>query len=183
MIYIGDFQEVLSSIPDNSVQLILTDPPYPKRYLPEWSKLAKFARAKLTETGILVTYSGQAHLPEVMSRLGKELTYLWTGCLYHGGSRSQLGSNVSSAWKPILYYAKNKHGRNINDYIVSNQQEKDLHPWQQSKGASRFIEKYTIKGDLVVDPFAGSGNFVKWAEELGRIGIGADLCFPAEFKR
>lgn len=39
----------------------------------------------------------------------------------------------------------------------------------------RLIKFYSFKGDIVLDPFVGSGTTVKVARELGRIGIGYDI--------
>ena len=53
-------------IEPESVDLIFTDPPYPAEYLECWEQLAAFARKALKPTGLLIAYSGQFHLPEVM---------------------------------------------------------------------------------------------------------------------
>jgi len=44
MIRLGDFKEVLDGIDDGTVDLILTDPPYPEQYMEEWTRLAEFAK-------------------------------------------------------------------------------------------------------------------------------------------
>ncbi|HRE00419.1 MAG TPA: site-specific DNA-methyltransferase, partial [Ilumatobacteraceae bacterium] len=41
--------------------------------------------------------------------------------------------------------------------------------------ARRCILPTTLPGDVVFDPFSGSGTIVRVAESLGRIGIGTDI--------
>ena len=52
----GDFRDVSKDIPDNSVDLIFTDPPYSKEYLPLYEELAKLAIRILKPGGSLVFY-------------------------------------------------------------------------------------------------------------------------------
>jgi len=60
--------------------------------------------------------------------------------------------------------------------LVSGEREKSSHKWQQSEsGMSPLIDILTKPGELVVDPFAGSGTFLKVAKELGRKAIGAEI--------
>lgn len=39
----------------------------------------------------------------------------------------------------------------------------------------RLIKLYTLPGDVVLDPFAGTGTTVWAAESLGRVGVGVEL--------
>lgn len=48
-------------------------------------------------------------------------------------------------------------------------------PWP-AEIPRRLIELYTFPGDVVLDPFAGSGTTVWVAQSLGRVGIGIELC-------
>lgn len=46
----------------------------------------------------------------------------------------------------------------------------------------RLIELYTFKGDIVVDPFAGSFTTIKAAHDLVRIGIGLDYTWDYVYR-
>jgi DNA modification methylase len=50
------------------------------------------------------------------------------------------------------------------------------HPHQTPKGlVKRLIGLYSSKGDLAVDPFAGSGTTLRVAKEMGRNSIGYEI--------
>jgi site-specific DNA-methyltransferase (adenine-specific) len=51
-----------------------------------------------------------------------------------------------------------------------------FYKWQKPDDlAERFIRHSTKPGDLVVDPFAGSGTFLLAAARLGRNAVGCEL--------
>jgi DNA modification methylase len=51
-----------------------------------------------------------------------------------------------------------------------------LHPSQKPLGAiSRLLKAYSREGDLVLDPFMGSGTTLVAARNLGRRAIGIDI--------
>ena len=62
------------------------------------------------------------------------------------------------------------------DVLISEEREKHSHEWEQSEtGVKGLIEIFSRPGELVVDPFAGSGSFGVVANRMGRRFIGADL--------
>ena len=97
----GDFRRVLADIEPGSVALVLTDPPYPAKYLPLWDDLGAWSADALAEGGSLIAYSGQASLPDVYDRLRPHLRYWWTIAHLHGQSAMIAGKNVSACWKPL----------------------------------------------------------------------------------
>ena len=176
-LYNCDFREL--DIEPNSIDLILTDPPYPKEYLPLWGDLAKFAKEKLKDHGYLIAYSGQYHMPEVINYLISELDYIWTFCLYHVGNTQIVNNvNVMCRWKPILIFQKGrtKFKQTIQDYVELDQREKTHHDWQQGLPAiQKFIEHFTNPGDVVCDPFSGSGTTALACKNTGRSFIGSEI--------
>jgi ParB-like chromosome segregation protein Spo0J len=175
----GDFRDVLADIPDGSVDLILTDPPYGDDATPIYGELAKFASRVLVDGGSLICYSGQSVLPDVMNQMTPHLRYWWTLALEHAHGGQQFpGKWVMVEWKPILWFVKDRRrGRQyVADRVRGSRPDKVAHEWAQGIAETFYvIEQLTEPGQLVVDPFAGSGAFGLAAVELGRNFIGSDL--------
>jgi hypothetical protein len=176
---LGDFTEVLADIPDGSVDCIITDPPYPYEFIDCWSRLSEFAASKLKPNGFCIAYSGQANLNHVMRLMDHSLQYYWVMAVYHEGSTQIVnGSNFMCRWKPVLVYqnGKKRMPNVVQDYFISKQREKEGHDWQQSlSGVKYLIEHFTKTGDLIVEPFAGSGTTIKAAIEMNRSVIAAEI--------
>jgi len=176
----GDFYEYCMKMEPNSVDYLLSDLPYPKEYLHLWSRFGEVAAHVLKPSGLLISYSGQYHLPVVMNSLAEYLEYYWMFCLYHTGpSQIVNAKNVMCKWKPILIYQKSpvkKLERTIPDYVVSDVRDKDKHEWGQSEsGVSTLIESFTKPNDLILDPCCGGGTTLICAERLKRRCIGIDI--------
>jgi 16S rRNA G966 N2-methylase RsmD len=175
----GDFRDELADIEPDSIDLILTDPPYPAEFLPLWSALAEFAAEKLKPGGSLLAYSGQGNLPEVIARLSQHMRYWWTLSLNHGhGSQNLPGKFVTIGWKPILWFVKeNRRDRGyVADRLGGSSPRKTSHAWGQGRDELEpLIRSLTAPDDLIVDPFAGSGTVGLAAVALGRRFIGAEV--------
>lgn len=176
---LGDFVDVLQDVPDGTVDCIITDPPYPKEYLDEWTKLSHVAHRILKPNGFCITYSGKMFLLEVLNRMSENLTYYWTFALYHRGQVSICrGTNLIDRWKPILIFqnGRKRIKNTVQDYFVSQQREKDGHYWQQSvSGVLYIVKKFTKVGDIVCDPFFGAGTTAIACHRLDRKFIGAEI--------
>ena len=174
----GDFQTVLADLDDDSVDLVVTDPPYGDQYTHLYGELAKWASAKLKPGGSLVAYVGQGNLPDVTAEMGPHLRYWWTLALMHNHGGQQLpGKWVMVEWKPLVWYVKGtRSGRlYVADRMSGSKPRKDLHEWAQGVDEVGYlIEQLSDPGALVVDPFAGSGSFGYAAQALGRHFIGAE---------
>jgi hypothetical protein len=162
-LHLGDFREIGCKIPDASVDLIFTDPPYDRKAIELFDGLGEFAARVLRPGGSLITYIGQIQLPYAVADLSRHLRYWWTCSCYHSGP-SLLRMNeygIVNGWKPMLWFVKDTRGDKttfVND-VATGTREKSHHEWQQSEAEARyFIELLTEKDGFVVDPFCGGGT-------------------------
>lgn len=177
----GDFREVTPDVlPDASVDLVFTDPPYDAAGVPLYGALGAFAARVLRPGGLLMAYASQAHLTKIGTLLDSTdgLRYLWTCCLHRQAWTRMEGERVYSQWRPLLWYVKPPlrfHWDMFED-VVRAPKEKGLFHWQQSEAeAAYFIQRLAPTGALVVDPMCGSGTTLAAAKGLGRRFLGMEI--------
>ncbi len=171
--------EQAAGITPGSANLILTDIPYCEEFLPQVADLGAFAARVMVEGGLLVTYSGQYHLENVMRALGEHLTYRW---IKESPIREDANLvhtyQILSFWKPILVYSKGawRVRRQWHDVCRVVDKEKDWHPSQQSlKEVEQLIQDFSEPGDLVVDTCGGGFTTAVACRNLGRRCIACDI--------
>jgi hypothetical protein len=175
---IGDCREVLEDIPDNSVALILTDPPYGDEATPLYYWLAQFAARVLIPGGSLFCYTGQSRLLRDGAIFSEHLRYWWTLAMLHNEAQRLMGKFICPEWKPVLWFVKqHRRGRSlVTDVLRSERRDKTLHEWGQGDGgAGLLIEHLTEPGELIADPFCGTAEWGRMAHAQGRRWIGADI--------
>jgi hypothetical protein len=175
---VGDCRIVLADIADNSVPLILTDPPYgdEAELLYEW--LGMWARRVLIPGGSLICYAGHSRHDRDMAILSAQLRYWWLCSMPHDQTERLPGKFVMIGFKPILWFVKGfRRGRTeVPDVFISPARDKLTHAWAQGEGGVWVpIEHLTEPGELIVDPFAGTGTWGGIAKAMGRRWIGADI--------
>jgi 16S rRNA G966 N2-methylase RsmD len=178
----GDFRDRLEALPDGSVDMIVTDPPYPADQAQLWSDLAEHAARLLRPQGILAALSGKIMLPDVIARLSEHLQYGWIYCQPLPGSTSRIvARHIGQSWKPWLAFSNGAwpSGR-IEwhpDILDGSPRIKERYHWEQTTGPAVQIMHFLCPaGGLVLDPFAGSGTYGEAALVAGRrfLGVEAD---------
>lgn len=176
VVQVGDIQTFET---DMTFDAIITDPPYPKEYLPLWSDLARFAKSHLKHGGVLLAMSGQYWLPEVMRRLGEYLDYQWImSCDFGGQKNSNYGAKVINiAWKPVLVYRNGGEPVKISiDRFTNDKPDKNFHIWGQGvNGYLWQVEQFTKPNDLICDPFLGGGTTAVASVQSSRRFFGFDI--------
>ena len=212
-IYHGDCIDVLTGLESESVDLILTDPPYnvsarsPIGSVPRqdgthreirrdfgawdhgWDPMPFLAEARrlLRDGGSLVAFTSE-HLfaPYLASGLDHRALLHWRKTNPAPNFRKQLVRAVEMAvwqtqgagwtfnaggYRPNVW-----QGPIINGYLSQNTDEKRWHPTQKPEWLMRaWIELFSMPGDLILDPFAGSGTTLRAAKDLGRRAIGIEV--------
>lgn len=168
-------------IPSESVDVIITDPPYPAEYIDLFDTLGELAERVLKPGGSLIAMTGQLYLPRYLELLGKHLDYHWTlAYTTPGGQAVQVwNKEVNTFWKPLLWFTKeNRDGRWVSDVINTpvNANDKDHHHWGQGvEGMRSIVEKFSNPGDVILDPFLGGGTTGVAAKLLKRTFIGVEI--------
>ncbi len=177
----GDFQYIdTTKVGDKSIDLIFTDPPYHKEWLPMYEPLGKLACRVLKEGGSLVMYAGHYALPQIFEYMKNSgLKYWWEMVVKHNGSSRLLQNHhVYVMWKPLLWFVKGNRLKvldSIPDLIESQPPSKALNGWEQSPvEAEHVISKLTIPDDVVFDPLMGVATTGIAALRLKRRFIGIE---------
>jgi site-specific DNA-methyltransferase (adenine-specific) len=177
----ADIRGGLPEIPDESVDVIITDPPYALKYIPLYRHLSRLAARVLKPGGSLLCMGGGAHFPEVVVALNDStLRYHWTLCYTTTRTAAPLHwLRVSSYIKPIFWLTKGRYnGDLVSDLIHAPpmKDDKDYHEWGQSAEAfTQLVERFTDPGQVILDPFVGGGTTAVAAINTSRRFIGADI--------
>jgi site-specific DNA-methyltransferase (adenine-specific) len=162
------------AVPDGSVDLIFTDPPWGKQGRRLMAEFAAWSAPKLRpDGGLMLIYSGHAGLLEVGNALSKRLTYLWTFACHNGakGTHTQHDLGIRSCWRPMLWFSRGRYraGRVFDDVILSTERDKSYHEHQQPLGEALFYIKALSRPKATIcDPFLGSGTTACAVARLGQ---------------
>jgi hypothetical protein len=185
------WQDWLPGQPD--CDLLLTDPPYSTDvndidvFAREWLPVA-LAKVKPTGRAYVCIGAYQRELVAYLTspRPGHLIApevLVWT---YRNTLGPTPGHGYKLNWQAILYFCgvdappldcpKMTERFSVQDINAPDGRQHDRwHAWQKpDELCERFVRHASQPGDLVLDPFAGTGSFLLAAASLGRRALGCD---------
>ena len=85
-------------------------------------------------------------------------------------------SDAEVAWSNVLTGARVFHHMWLGIYRDSKLSSRGFHPTQKPVALMRWIlERWTKPGDLILDPYMGSGPIAQACHEMGRRYIGVEI--------
>jgi len=185
----GDCLEIMKEMPDNSVNLVLTDPPYgisadcgvggfgsskqtAKKYKDDWDKQTpkKIVFDEILRIGKNVVIFGGNFFTDKLPVNGHWIVWDKVGEIKFNNPFSK----AELAWT-------NLNKNSVNKYVIIQQgfisKEKDrFHPTQKPVELfGNIIKDYSDENSIVLDPFLGSGTTAIACQNLHRNFIGIEI--------
>ena len=184
-LYLGDCLEVMRSMPDKIVDVVITDPPYgigidgSKESIRDGVQIRKAYEFKgwdknippklyfdeIKRTSVNQLIFGANYFNEYLPQ-GHKGWIVW--------DKGQRGLTMSDC--ELVYSSLNKPTRIITVHRSRLWREKPQHPTQKPlELLTRMIIENTHEGDTILDPFMGSGTTGVACVQTGRNFIGVEI--------
>jgi DNA modification methylase len=175
-----DARELARAIPDESIDLIFTDPPYIKEQMYLYSWLSQEADRVLKPNGFLFAYVGTYWKFEAMQLLATHLTYYWDCIEIHTHNKPFMWATwARSTYKSIVVFCKSKKSRPRKQYFDAwsgGGEDKRYHHWGQDESTARYyIDCFSALGETILDPFCGGGTVPAICTQLRRNFIAFEI--------
>ena len=192
----ADCLEFMKGIPDKSVDLVLTDPPYGELGY-DWDKEVNFIpeiERILSKDGQFVVWGNFKNQVRIFNRT-KELKYRFEIIVKKPIGRLWSYRRPIRIHEFLTFYRKGKETNIKNGFkegfgnqpesivnvlvfqsYMRKHKEATGHPTQkEEKIVKNILKSISSKGDLILDPFLGSGTTTVACKSLGRRYIGIEI--------
>lgn len=174
-IYCGNNLDIMSKLGKIEQGIVITDPPYGAGKA-EWDDEfpTHWIDKALTLTDKMLVISGSTSLIKAGVAFGELYQDLIILRNKNGMTRSKVGFGN---FIPVLVIG-NWQWKGRPNFLEFNViiNEKINHPTPKPfEAAKKLINYYTTENEIIIDPFMGSGTFLRAAKELNRKSIGIEI--------
>lgn len=202
-LYLGDCRDVLATLGERSVDCVITDPPYTERThgmaktnkgKGHGVKAVDFAPISDADLRELLTECGRVSRRWVVANLAYQHAFAFDAAPPAGLRTLRLGVWVKTnpmpqisadrpgqGWESIAYMHRDDekptwHGGGRAGNFTHRSVSGEGHPTSKPLPMVRqWVQWFTEPGDLILDPFAGSGTTLRAAADEGRRAIGVEI--------
>ena len=178
-IFHGDCREVLPRLCAQGFDAFVTDPQYGvgENYESGCDDLTNVDCGLWALTYLRGT-AGTGALTPGVKNMWMYPRPVWIGSFFYPSATGR-GPWGFVCWQPILYYGTDPYGGTGSrpDSCSSTEAaEKNGHPCPKPIGQWKWlVNRVTLEGQLICDPFMGSGTTLRAAKDLGRRAIGIEI--------
>ena len=163
----GDCLEIMKSMENNSADLVLMDPPYNLKF----GQISAIHIELIRIAKCVIVFSP----PENQWVLGADQILFWIKPI----STKNTSKSYSRFVEMIFIYGRNEwdNTRNWAQYtnVFHDLVDGKLHPYQKPESLiKRLILNHTTPGNVILDPFMGSGTTGAVCKKTGREFIGIE---------
>lgn len=174
----GDARKLARAIPDESIDLIFTDPIY--QNIDDYRWLAEMASRILVDGGDLLVYYAHYHIAATIAALAEFLVVRWPLVEKKIGGAAYIWEyDLSCLTKPLLWCTKGqpRKGLKRRDFLWAVPEGRLVHhKWD--KGVQKplvWLARYSKLSDVILDPFCGGGGLIAAAKKLVRRYIAFEI--------
>lgn len=178
----GDARVLTRQIPDVSISLIFADPVYDR--IADYEYLAVLAKRVLKPGGSLLCWHSIGWLPDQLAALATVLNYRWQFIEYRPNEvKPRHSPNGRSTYSCLTWWDcgnsrpayRTVDCRSVPVVVLSAGQATH-HNWGKSERTTGYyMGALSLPGDVVLDPFCGSGTVPAVCKQLGRHYIAFEI--------
>jgi site-specific DNA-methyltransferase (adenine-specific) len=201
-LYSQDAVEWMDSLPAESANLLFADPAYetlerhravgtttrlkrewfeifPNSRFPAFFKSAYRVLAKNAHAYVMCDQETAFYIRPIGEAAGFRF---WKPVIWHKTGGLGMGYHWRASYEMILFFEKGK--RRLNDLgqpdLIPYPKVRNAYPTEKPVGLiEKFISNSSLPGEVVIDPFVGSGATGEAACKLGRVFMGSDISTKA----
>ncbi len=177
-IYTGDARELAQAIPDESVDLIFTDPVYDR--IDDYRWLAKTAARVLKPDSACLVWIASPRIKAVLFAMDDLAFVMPLSYVVRGKSFMMFSRRVFCWTTPCLWFEKGKSSNRVFvDTIIAGGKVDGVHRWNKNITAfKKWMVSFTESTDVIFDPFTGGGTVPAVCKMLGRRWLAFEIDPP-----